>query len=261
MTLRNGAFEGALVFLGAAGLLLLLGLLSSLDTTVVQLFVLSLMVAVWIPVLLGATVLRRLRSLALALTTVALLALLVMLVFYLVVGDVKSWWYTLLQALFEPLWESMPLSIAEREQLLHNIADKTTGLMAAMLVYSVTINLCLGRWWQGLLFNPGGFRREFHQLRLDWRLSIVALLLALVAALAGGSVQGFAQDAMLLMMALFSLHGLALVHAVVRARGLHWGILTAMYVAVFILPQMAVILAALGLSDSWLDFRRRMAIK
>ena len=264
VTLRNGAFEGTLVFLGAAGLLLLMGFLSSIDMSVVQFFVLSLVVAVWIPVLLGAAVLRRLRSLALALTTVALLALVAMLAFYLIVGDVKSWWYPLLQVLFEPLWEatSVPMSAAEQEQFLRSIADMTTGLMAVMLVYSVTINLCLGRWWQAMLFNPGGFRREFHQLRLDWRLSILVLLLALIAGLANGNVQGFAQDAMLLIMALFSLHGLALVHAVVAARGMHWGILMAVYVLVVFISQVAVmILAALGLSDSWLDFRRRMAIK
>jgi len=260
VTLRNGALEGALVIFAAAGLLLILGLLSSMDAT----FVLSLLAGVWLPVLLSATVLRRLRSLSLALTVSALLVLLAMLVFYLTVGDVKSWWYSFLQPRFEPLWDltPVPLSAAEKDQWVRSIADMTTGLMAAMLVYTVTINLCLGRWWQALLFNPGGFRQEFHHLRLDWRLAVAAVPVAVLGSLAGGSVQGFAQDAMLLIMALFSLNGLALVHAVVKAKGLHWGILAAMYILVVILlPQMAMILAALGLSDSWLDFRRRLAIK
>lgn len=264
VTLRNGALEGGLVLVGAAVMLSLLGLLSSMDAALVQVFVLSLVTAAWVPVLLSAVVLRNLRSLGMALATAGLLALVAMLVFYLVIGDVNGWWYSLLQALFEPMWAAAPvtLSAAEIEAWLTNIAAIMTGLVAAMLVYSIMINLCLARWWQALLFNPGGFRRDFHGLRLDWRLGVAAVPVALLSSLASGSMQGFAQDAMLLIMALFSLHGLALIHAVVAAKGLHWGALAIVYVLLlFLLPQMVMVLAAVGLTDSWLNFRHRLAIK
>jgi len=264
VTLRNGAFEGALIAAGAALMLLLLGLLSSMDVALVQVFVLSLLAAAWVPVLLCAAILRSLRSLGLALTAAGMLALLAMLVFYLLVGDVRGWWYTVLEALFEPMWVAapVPLSAGEIEAWLKNLAAIMTGLVAAMLVYSVMINLCLARWWQALLFNPGGFRSEFHGLRLDWRIGVGALPIVLLSSLTSGGLQGFAQDAILLIMAMFSLTGLALVHAVVAARSMHRGSLAGVYILMlFILPQMVMVLAAVGLTDSWLDFRRRLNIR
>jgi len=169
-----------------------------------------------------------------------------------------------LQALFEPMWAAagVDLTAAEIDAWLHNVAGIVTGLVAAMLVYSIMINLCLARWWQALLFNPGGFRRDFYALRLDRRLGMFALPLVLLGSLASGLLQGFAQDAILLIMAMFSFAGLALVHAVVAARGIHWAALAAMYfLMLFILPQIAMVLAALGLTDSWLDLRRRLIVK
>jgi len=264
VTLRNGAFEAAMVAVAAAVLLLLLGLLSSMDMALVQVFVLSLLLAAWLPALLCATVLRQRRTLGAALVTAGILALVVMLVFYLLVGDVRTWWFDILQPLFEPMWATAPvaLSAAEIDAWLHNIATIMTGLVAAMLVYSIMINLCLARWWQALLFNPGGFRSDFHGLRLDWRIGVAALPMVLVSALTTGIVQGFAQDAILLVMAMFSLAGLALVHAVVAARGFHRGALVVVYVLMlFILPQVVMVLAAAGLTDSWLDLRRRLITK
>jgi hypothetical protein len=265
VTLRNGAVEGALITAGSALILLLLGFVSAMGSGLVDVFVISLVVAVWLPALFCAQVLRKWRSLSMALTTAGLIALGAMLVFYLAVGDVRAWWYTILKAVFEPMLTtpSMPLSEGEVENWLNSFAAIMTGVVAATLLLTAMINLSLARWWQALLFNPGGFRQEFHGLRLDWRIAAAVLPVAIMSSLLSeGPVQGFGQDAMVLVMAMFSVPGLALLHAVVAHKKIHRAALIAVYVLmIFILPQMVMILAATGLTDSWLDFRRRLGIR
>lgn len=265
VVLRNGALEGALIAVGSALLLLLLGLVSAMGVNLVDVFVISLVAAVWLPTLIAAVVLRNWRSLGLALTTIGLIALIAMLIFYLIVGDVRAWWYAVLQVALEPMLKSasMPMTTGEIENWLNNFAAIMTGVVAATLLLTTMINLSLARWWQAMLYNPGGFRQEFHGLRLDWRIAAAALPLAVMSTLfSDGPIQSFGQDAMVLFMALFAVPGLALIHSVVAHKKLHRAALIAVYVLMlFLLPQMVMILAATGLTDSWLNFRRRMGIR
>ena len=58
------------------------------------------------------------------------------------------------------------LSVDERARLASLIAPVLTGLIAALLQIVSVLSLILGRYWQALLYNPGGFGREFRSLRL-----------------------------------------------------------------------------------------------
>ncbi len=261
VALRNGANEAILVGAGAALMLVLMGFVASVDNTVTSLFAVSMVAVIWLPVIIAALVLRTWRSLTLSLTAVGVMALVSMLVFYLVIGDVKGWWHTVLSSVFETMLQTqaMHLSGFEVEDWLNNIAAIMTGIVGAGLIYTLMINLCLARWWQALLFNPGGFRQEFHGLRLDWRIAAAALPFAVLSNIGPDVIQSYCQDAMVIIMALFSLSGLALVHAVVAFKQWPKMVLGIMYaLTIFLLPQLVVILAAMGLTDSWLDFRRRL---
>jgi hypothetical protein len=112
--------------------------------------------------------------------------------------------------------------------------------------------MLLGRYWQALLYNPGGFREEFHNLRFDWRL--MAVLLVLV----GAGLYGQAPlDKWLMMFCMVPiLDGLAVVHKVVAHRnmGTTWLILA--YLMLFIAAPAFVLL---GFTDSVVDFRKRLA--
>ena len=59
------------------------------------------------------------------------------------------------------------LSVGERERLEALIAPVLTGLLAALLQILSLLSLILGRYWQAVLYNPGGFGREFRALRLS----------------------------------------------------------------------------------------------
>jgi len=113
----------------------------------------------------------------------------------------------------------------------------------------------LARSWQAGLYNPGGFRSEFHALRLT---PVFALIC--VAIMVGGSVIGL--NPMLMgwvgAFPLF-LAALALIHGFVGRKGLSGQWLVVFYLAlVFLGPSLMILLLVLAFVDSWLDIRGRI---
>ena len=65
----------------------------------------------------------------------------------------------------------------------------------------------------------------------------------------------------LVVMAMYSLQGLALAHAIVAAGKTHNAWLIGTYVLMlFFLPHVMLVLSAAGFADSWVDFRARMRL-
>ncbi|WP_444892616.1 hypothetical protein ACJJIW_04660 [Microbulbifer sp. JMSA004] len=128
-----------------------------------------------------------------------------------------------------------------------------TGYLSLISAISATLALVLGRYWQALLYNPGGFRQEFHQLRLPLWLSATSMLLWVVSLVTPGYAFWGAVIAFPMVVA-----GIALVHWLVASRGWGVGPLVAMYIMLVIggLP-LAGFLCGLALVDSWIDIRGR----
>ena len=128
------------------------------------------------------------------------------------------------------------------------------GMLANMLVLSNIISLVLGRAWQAGLYNPGGFRKEFHSLRLGRTELIVAVLLALVLFQQGREFIPWGW------IALFPLlvAGIALFHAVAWRKqwGVHWYIV--FYILLTIWDLLKAVLMVLAFADSLLDFRKKL---
>ncbi|MBI5451228.1 MAG: DUF2232 domain-containing protein [Gammaproteobacteria bacterium] len=260
VTLRNGAAEGIIVACGALLVLAGLGLVSTLQHEVVTTFLVAMGAVVWLPAVIIAAVHRQRRDYGAALAIAAGIGLSGILMMYIIIDDVTGWWTRLLEAVLMPLLADLRTTMPEAElkKLLENMAEVMTGLVAAMIVYSIMINLMIARWWQSLLFNPGGFRAEFLRLRLGRVATIVALIIIAFSMLGGKAMSSLAGNLVVLVVAVFSLQGLALLHAMIDHYKAHVGWLVGAYVLMLLLaPQAMVTLAALGLTDSWLDFRAR----
>jgi hypothetical protein len=110
--------------------------------------------------------------------------------------------------------------------------------------------LMVARYFQAMLYNPGGFRAEFHALRPNPKVMLALCALA-IAGLAG--MPGLEDWVTLLCLAPI-LTGLAVIHALVadRQAGNVWLVLA--YVALLFVPPVIVML---GFADSVVDFRRR----
>lgn len=141
------------------------------------------------------------------------------------------------------------LSKAEILTLLQTSFVRTASFMIAS---GAVLALALARCWQAMLCNPGGFRAEFHRLRLTPTIA-TALLAFWLLTMTSQSLVTAAIQPVLLMPLLVT--GIALMHGLVGMRGLSKIWLLPFYVLLFAFYPVVVFLACL---DSLLDFRGRL---
>lgn len=258
VTLRAGPYQGAIVALAAT---LASGVLGwfALGSPV---FGPTALVSLWLPVWVLATVMRRTVSLALSLLAAVLIAGLLITVAYLSLGDAQEYWLNVLRtALSQALAESeLKLNQDELNRFLSLLARVLTGVLVAAAMLNALLALIIGRWWQALLYNPGGFGEEFRALRLPKIFALASIALLALAA-SGASGAELALNIVPVLLIVWLLAGLGLAHGLVAARGLSAGWLVVMYVlSLFLLPQLLMpLLVAVAMLDTWLNFRARVA--
>lgn len=247
VTLRRGATEGA--FAGGASALVLIAVIGALAGTPQP--ALQPILQLWLPVFLIALWLRYSVSLAQSLEAAAGLAAVAVAIFYFLHPDTATYWREVFgqaRALFPA--QSMSDSLAWQE-VVTALAPEMTRFWAMNLLGLVTGSLLLGRWWQAMLYNPGGFRAEFHALRLE-RWFAWAVLVGLVAAAVLG--QGLVYDIAFTLSLVFVLQTLAVLHTFSARQ--HWGKLWLVLIYLF-LPLVIQLAAIVGIIDVFLDMRRR----
>ena len=136
---------------------------------------------------------------------------------------------------------------------LDSLRNVMTSFMGAVYMILAIILLMLSRWMQAALYNPGGFQKEFHGLRVEQK---AALLLVGLMMLANFEIL-IPQSWMLYLVLPLMFSGLALVHAVVAAKKLSSLWLAVLY-ALIVLPLIVNMIVLLALLDSWYDFRTRL---
>lgn len=257
VTLRVGKQQGLLLVLWAVLVVAVAGLLLFNNPMAALAFAFAL----WLPVWAMAASLRRTARPARSIVLAAVYGLMAVVAFHLSVVDTTQWWFGLLRDALSATLDQ--LAEAERAQMLLNlegIAGLMTGVSGAALSASLIGSLVLGRWWQAVLYNPGGFGDEFRRISLGRGVALAALLLAVAALLLPS--QTLLRDLMMVALVPLALQGLAVVHALVKLRGAAGAWLVALYVLAFIATgHMALLLALIGTVDNWLDFRRSFGSK
>ena len=256
VTLRQGAVEGIAIMvlagLGAAGLTwLVLG---------TPWPILRVLLPCWLPLWLLALVLRTTVSLSRTLQAAALLSLLGVAGFYLTLGDPAIWWGNMLgrlqqelAGLVTPEQAADQATLDQLLALLKSWAPFLPGQAVSAALLFVLMGLLLGRWWQALLFNPGGFRPEFYELRLGRPLAALTLALFGAAILSGWTPL---TNVALVLGTLYTVQGIALVHAVTFKLQLSPAWLLLFYL--LLIPLLSQVVMALGVADAWADFRTRI---
>lgn len=113
--------------------------------------------------------------------------------------------------------------------------------------------LCLGRYWQSALYNPGGFGAEFRALRYPPALVLVLIAAALALSSVAVSYRSWAIGALLPVV----IAGFALLHAWVRARSLSSSWLVLAYVMWTLANAMKLAMIGAVVVDALLDLRQR----
>lgn len=155
------------------------------------------------------------------------------------------------------LYEQYDIAVPSEtgNQLEVDIRHTMIGSMSGMFLATAVFMTMLARSWQAGLYNPGGFRKEFHAFRLSVPVAIGCVVTVLVGPSLGLNPVLLAWAAGMPMF----LAGIALVHGVVGVRelGSHW--LVMFYIALVLLgPSLMFLLLVLAFVDSWLDIRGRI---
>ena len=255
VTLHIGISAGLQVLVIAATVTLLLHQLLGGQAAVVLVMILML----WVPCWTTAIVLRQTGGLGQALKSVALFGAVLLLIVFGLYGDPSAWWLEWLQQQVIVLAEAGIAFPALTDVLLEELSTLMAGMVIASLVIGVMASLLLARWWQSVLVHPGAFRDEFYDLRLGFGNGLITLGIMLVAQFTQGTVSNFSTQLAMIMLVPYLLTGLAVIHSLLRQAGKGGGWLIAIYILLAIIPQAMFLLAAGGLLDTWIDFRRRLA--
>lgn len=106
------------------------------------------------------------------------------------IGVASGWIYELLAMDFISIFSESYMKIMQEMDAgaameLSVANELIIGYLVLGQAYAMVLFLLLGRWWQSLLYNPGGFQSEMHGLRMSPTLSIL-LVVGLIAVFTVG---------------------------------------------------------------------------
>lgn len=246
VSLRKGSQEGVVVLLWAALPLIASYFFDQGSSLLTFISGLSLLMT-----LIAANVLRVTGSWQWTILTSMLTAMMVMFAIALLLSTDVDLLVDRLSTMFAELAQQQSAQvepfIASRPLVL--------GLGALMLAVSTILCLFVSRWWQAMLYNPGGFGEEFRQLRLDVRAAGLSIIAFVVALYLPTEYRFWAE----LMVLPLLLSGLSLMHYGVNVAALGKAWLVSMYVGLVVSgPVIGGLLVGLGLADSLLNLRLRL---
>jgi Predicted membrane protein (DUF2232) len=257
VTLRKGSRDGIVTILGAGFAVGILGqmLLGSPG------FAIAYALGFWLPVWIFSTLLRESGQLGLTLEVALGLGLLGIIGIYLINPDPASMWHERLQLVLQPLLENPPpgIEIEQIETGILTISHFMTGILVTGSVVSLVLAMLLGRWWQALLFNPGGFRKEFLSLKSHAIIAYVILLIFVSASLTSGPIAEGMQNASILAFFFYLIVGTSVLHVLVSATSMSKFLLPVMYILMFFVPHVLLPVALVGFTDTWANWRGRIA--
>jgi hypothetical protein len=251
VTLRLGAFEGLYILICSSVAAGLLGLFTLGNYQFALLYVLVM----WLPVWLISIVLREGRHLSLSIEIAVLIGVLSVIGCYVYNPDLASMWQTILAQMITIAPDTAP--VAEIQHSVDVMSHYMTGAVAAGSVFSLLFGLFLGRWWQANLYNPGGFRQEFLSLSTQPRLAMGSLAIAALAVISTGMLAEVAWNITILLFVLYIFMGTAVLHALLAVTKLARYAVPLFYLTLFLIPHALVPVALVGLSDAWLNLRKK----
>lgn len=210
----------------------------------------------WLPLLVLAQILRTTISLDTTVKLLAVIGCLAVSIFYIIFDQPLVWLSIDNLEASQSLPPDSGIEYAAVEQLLEILEVITPSLIITSLLILLLAALLLARWWQALLFNPGGFRKEFHELRLGKALSVVMTVLLGIVLINGLQLPLLANMTIVMSM-IYLVQGISLAHGIIAKLGLSTTWLVAFYVLIiFAISQL--LLLVLAVIDAWADFRNRV---
>jgi len=218
----------------------------------------------WLSVIVVAVLYRNTQSLSLSLQSLTVLGLCSVLLLAVIFPDLQSQWQSFMQSAlkaveedpaFKGMWESAKLSPERLEKYLPVIASLMTGMLVSLLVLITAMTIFLARQWQGFQENIRSFREEFIAIRLGKVLAILTVIFLIAALMLKYAILW---QLTLVSLSIFSIQGMAIVHAFFgQFANSIIGFVVVYGLLLIATPQMIVALSALGVIDTFFNFRKR----
>lgn len=168
-----------------------------------------------------------------------------------VLAVIVEWYMEYMRQLAGQLQQTGELSFAEAK-------NSILGFFAIGQAYAMLAFLVLARWWQSELYNPGGFGKEFHQIRISPLLSTTLVFMMLFCFVFSEQLGRWIP----LLTVPLIVSALAFVHWVMGTRKLSGNWVFGFYLLLLLLFQVVYpLLASLALVDSWFNLRTRIQSK
>jgi hypothetical protein len=247
VSLRKGSGNGLLILLWG-----LLPMLISLAIGQMQPLMPMLAISGLVTTYVTSLILRSSMSWAYALMGVVAFSTLVALLQLMLVPD-------LMAQLTTSLGEFVKQMFSEVESPVVEMPGQTfvVGMIAYVTAVGSMFGVVVGRWWQAMLYNPGGFADEFQHFRLNVWQAVVCMAAAVYCLVQPLDYRTWATLFVLPLLVM----GIAIVHrfVAVKRMGTQW--LVGFYVLVFLLDVVAQLLVVVAFLDTWLNFRGRFKPK
>lgn len=252
LVFRHGLRVAAVQGVVAAGVMATVGLIMSAPVEQILLNAIS----TWLPGMLLAALMRSQRSLTLTLQVSVIVAILVTLAFFVVLGDPTVYWndvMTALAKLFEEngLQEQATLLASRQEVIVPQMTMIFVFLSWSLYVLVVLLGYAL---FQSLPGQTAVYGR-FRDLNFG---RVLALIMAVVSVLALATQAAWLQNVAFVMFAVFWIQGLAVLHWLRAQKRLPLFVLIATYAFLPILNVLLVVaFAVVGYTDAWFNYRAR----
>lgn len=253
ITLRRGIIESFLIILFGIIIIEVIFLSFSLQ---VPIEVFQVFLIYYVPIILLAQILRSTISISFTLKVSTLLGMIGLIIFYLFIGDIQLWYEHMLTQIQQKMMSNVlaknldSTTINQVVVLLKELVPYLAGQYVSTALLSIIAALLLGRWWQALLFNPGGFGTEFQNLYLGQQLPILTIIVFILAITSSWAPL---YNVLLVLSIVPALQGIALIH--VSLSNLQFASLWLTMFYLLLVPLLSQAVIILGLADTWVDFR------
>lgn len=213
-----------------------------------------------------AIVLRKFNNWSFTLELAALLGVLVVGIIHIIYPDIQHWWSVQLNAYFAKTTEvvgklkgeAAATNVEHQAQAVAAAKYFATGLITVSIMFNVLLQLLVARWWQAVMFNPGGLRKELLQIRLG-HITALVFAIEIILSYAGND---FALDTLPILYGAFFGAGLSLIHSLTELTKYPVLWLVLFYgVLVWLFPLSIIIIGIIALFDTGFDFRKRFIEK
>lgn len=215
----------------------------------------------WLPVWIAALVLRQTVSLALSVQSITGMSLFGVIVTYVLFPEYAEFWRGQFDLIVAEVAKASQLDasqLTELNEFKELVLALFPGLIASGIMFATILSLLLARWWQAMFYNPGGFSTEYRNLDLGNSMALFTVGLCVAAVLMQTDIT---YSLLLVLSFVYMMQGSSIMHAVFASKQLNAVWLYLVYILMLFIPQLAVLLAFIGLVDTWIDIRRRFAVK